>query len=134
MLTIHPISAFNDNYIWAMQNDGHCVIVDPGDASVVLETLTKQSLTLAAILITHHHKDHTGGVEALLNHFDVPVFGPSNSPFKGITHPVVDGQRISVLDTSFTVMEVPGHTLDHIAFTLNRTINRPFSFVETRSF
>jgi hydroxyacylglutathione hydrolase len=116
MLTIQPIPAFNDNYIWAIISDHNCVVVDPGDAAVVLTALEAHKLTLNAILITHHHKDHTGGVNELVTCFDVPVYGPENSPFNGITHTVSEGDLVKVFGIDFTVLEVPGHTLDHIAF------------------
>lgn len=118
MLHAHPIPAFNDNYIWALR--GHVpseiVVVDPGDAEPVLSYLREQKLNLHAILITHHHWDHTGGVEKLVERFSVPVFGPANSPFSGITDPLVDGSEIEVLDNRLQIKAVPGHTLDHIVY------------------
>lgn len=117
---IHPIPAFKDNYIWAVINTitQEAVIVDPGEAEGVLHYCQQQQLTIKAILITHHHGDHTGGVEALIKQYSVPVFGYAGSSFPLITHHVKEGDRI-VLDEHFPayqVLEVPGHTLDHVAY------------------
>lgn len=118
MLSVIPIRAFNDNYIWMLQVDGDaCVfVVDPGDAGPVLATLEANNLTLVGILVTHHHPDHTGGILQLLDRFDVPVIGPQNAAIRGITRYVKEGEQVDVLGCTFQVMEIPGHTLDHIAF------------------
>ena len=118
MLSVIPIPAFSDNYIWMLQadNDTGVFVVDPGDAEPVLETLENNNLTLAGILITHHHQDHVGGIEKLLSRFEVPVIGPQNTAIKGITRSVKDGDQVQILGLTFQVMEIPGHTLDHIAF------------------
>jgi hydroxyacylglutathione hydrolase len=92
------------------------VVVDPGDAAPVLAALQREGLTLAGILITHHHFDHVGGVPDLLAHAQVPVWGPRNPAIDCITERLGAGDRISVLDCDFSVLEVPGHTLDHIAY------------------
>ena len=118
-MDITPIPAFQDNYIWAMHNKaGHCVLVDPGDAAVVEKFLQKQNLQLSAILITHHHWDHTGGVQALCAQRNIPVYGPHNPNIEGIQHPLSEGDTVHLpaLDLSFQILEVPGHTLDHIAY------------------
>ena len=119
MLDITPIPAFQDNYIWAMHNDaGHCVVVDPGDAEVVEAFLAERSLQLTAIIITHHHWDHTGGLERLCSARNIPVHGPNNPSIKGLTQ--IPGEQDKLLlgdiGLSFQVLEVPGHTLDHIAY------------------
>jgi len=118
MLHAHPIPAFDDNYIWALR--GHTqesiVVVDPGDADPVLSYLREHNAKLVGILITHHHWDHTGGVEQLKAQFDVPVYGPANSPYAGITDPLEDGSEIEILDNRLQIKAVPGHTLDHIAY------------------
>jgi len=116
---ICPIKAFNDNYIWCLHNKTHCVVVDPGDAVPVLAFCQDNNLTLSAILITHHHWDHTGGIDALLEAFSgMPVYGPHNQNIKQITHRLSQGDDIELeyLNNKFTVLEVPGHTLDHIAY------------------
>ncbi|MDO8908846.1 MAG: hydroxyacylglutathione hydrolase [Pseudohongiella sp.] len=116
-MTITPIPAFKDNYIWAIQNDVNEVfVVDPGDAVPVEEFLTHNQLTLSGILITHHHADHTGGLADLCMARNIPVYGPSGGHIKGITHPVRDSDEIHVFGHKLIVMAVPGHTLDHIAY------------------
>ena len=72
-LEVLPIPAFEDNYIWLIKHGHRVVVVDPGDAGPVIETLNHNSLELGAILITHHHADHIGGVAALLSNHPVPV-------------------------------------------------------------
>jgi len=115
---IVPIPAFFDNYIWAFtdQNKQLATVVDPGDAQPVLDFLRNNNLQLSHILITHHHADHTGGVNELLQLFDAHVIGPASSPFDGIKHRVRQDDNIEVYGDSFKVIEVPGHTLDHIAY------------------
>ena len=118
MLTVRPIPAFNDNYIWSIELAGkrEAFVVDPGDAAVVEEALSQNNLSLAGILITHHHQDHTGGIAELTRHRNIPVYGPANSSISGITQPLIEGEQISLGDTTFRVIATPGHTLDHIAF------------------
>ena len=119
MYAISPIPAFQDNYIWALHNAaGDCVVVDPGDAVPVREFLAAQGLRLSAILITHHHPDHTGGIAALSSETAIPVYGPDNPSIAGITHALKAGDELTLdsLGVSFSVLAVPGHTLDHIAF------------------
>jgi len=118
-IAIHPIHAFNDNYIWCMHNNEQAIVVDPGDAEPVLAFLTSHHLKLAAVLITHHHADHTGGIAKLgTTHPGLPVIGPRGGHIRGITKSVSQGDtlQLPVLDVQFQVLEVPGHTLDHIAF------------------
>ncbi|MED5524213.1 MAG: hydroxyacylglutathione hydrolase [Pseudomonadota bacterium] len=115
---VFAISAFKDNYIWAIETGpGKVAVVDPGDAAPVLDALAERQLTLSAILITHHHSDHTGGIRALLEKFAVPVFGPANKAIDGISHPVSEGDQVQLQRLSpLQVISVPGHTLDHIAY------------------
>lgn len=118
-VNIFPIRAFDDNYIWCLQNHNNCVVVDPGDAAPVLAYCQQNQLSLVAIMITHHHWDHTGGIDDLLAVFpDIPVFGPNNPNIKQITHRLSEDDEFDVphLGYHFSVIEVPGHTLDHIAF------------------
>lgn len=112
------IPAFADNYLWLIHDDTHAAVVDPGDAAPVIETLKNQGLKLVAILLTHHHADHVGGVPELLAQYQVPVFGPKNSRIAGITQPVSEGDTVELpeLGVKLSVLEVPGHTLDHIAY------------------
>ena len=123
--TISPIPAFNDNYIWALQNDnGQAFVVDPGDAEPVKAWLAEQQLELAGILITHHHADHTGGIDGLLAMTQVPVYGPADGHIRQLDHTLQDGDQISVFDHDFTIMATPGHTLDHIVYFYPGTGNK----------
>lgn len=92
------------------------MVVDPGDAQPVIDTLSKKDIILTGILITHHHWDHTNGVNDLTKNNDIPVYGPGT--INTVTHPVKEGDQIHLapLDCDFTVLEIPGHTLDHIAY------------------
>jgi hydroxyacylglutathione hydrolase len=118
MFEIIRIPAFKDNYIWLMHIGASAVVVDPGDASPVLEVLTQNRLRLQAILITHHHADHQGGIELLLQHYPAAVYGPSSESITGRTHPLNGGERIEpgALGVEFFVLAVPGHTLGHLAY------------------
>lgn len=119
MISIIPLPALNDNYIWLLRNEhGQAAVVDPGEAEPVLNALGAHALDLAAILITHHHWDHTGGIPALLAHRPVPVYGPAGerSPITGLSHALDDGDRIEVLGETFSAITIPGHTLGHIAY------------------
>lgn len=119
MLSITPIPAFSDNYIWCLADaqTGKALVVDPGQAEPVTAFLAQHELTLDTILITHHHPDHTGGVKDLVSQFGPErVIGPLASPFKGSTDPVQPGDQVRWQDLTFEVLGVPGHTLDHIAF------------------
>jgi hydroxyacylglutathione hydrolase len=115
---IYPIPAFEDNYIWlfASGTDKSVCVVDPGDAEPVEAYLATHGLQLTEILITHHHADHVGGLRALIDRYAPRVSGPKSSGIKGISNYVAEGDVITVLDTEFSVIEVPGHTLDHIAY------------------
>ncbi len=118
MYTVIPLPAFSDNYIWLLRNDQgpEVAVVDPGDAAVVEAFLQRHGLNLVAILITHHHQDHTGGVADLCRQRDIPVYGPADSPFRGISHPLKSDDTLSVLGQQLRVREIPGHTLDHISY------------------
>lgn len=112
------VRAFKDNYIWVLRHAGCAAVVDPGDAAPVLDHLTESGDHLCAILVTHHHPDHTGGVAALTTRFPAPVFGPAAENIRGVTHPVSPGDRIRIagLDADFDVIDVGGHTLGHVAY------------------
>ncbi len=121
MLKIFPIPAFDDNYIWLLHNQRYAVVVDPGDANPVIETLNKLELTLAAILITHHHSDHIDGVNALLAYQDAPVYAPKYEKFDFSHIKLAEGDTVSLpeIELNFHVMWLPGHTLGHIAYVNN---------------
>lgn len=118
MLELKPLAAFSDNYIWVFGRcgSGKVCVVDPGDALPVLRHLQEQGLTLEAILLTHHHADHIGGVADLLSHAPVPVYGPRSSRIPCVSHAVAAGDTVTIAGTRFEVLEVPGHTLEHIAY------------------
>jgi hydroxyacylglutathione hydrolase len=121
-LAVLTLPAFKDNYLWLIHDGVHAAVVDPGDAGPVLEALRANGLTLTAILLTHHHADHTGGVPDLLAHRQVPgqlpVYGPRHDGIAAVTHPLGEGDRITVpgLDLALAVLDVPGHTRGHIAY------------------
>ena len=118
-LVITPLPAFTDNYIWTLQNQTSCVVVDPGDADVVLAYLKENNLELETILITHHHPDHTGGIAKLVEKFPfTSVFGPKDSRIPHITQEVVENQKVFLneIEMIFNVKALPGHTLDHIMY------------------
>ena len=121
MLSVSPIRAFTDNYIWRLRGVSHdlAVIVDPGEALPVLKELDRYNLSLAAILITHRHSDHVGGVRRLVEAFgEIPVYGPANERIPDITQRLREGDEITPpgLGVHFRVMDVPGHTAGHIAY------------------
>ena len=113
-----PLRAFKDNYIWVLRNRRYAAIVDPGDAQPVLDFLQHEQLELCAILATHHHADHVGGIAALLARQRVPVFGPRGEPISTLTHPVGEGDTAAIpqLGLRFRVLDIPGHTRAHIAY------------------
>lgn len=112
------IPAFRDNYIWALRQGHQCVVVDPGDAGPVENFLREHQLRLAAILITHHHADHVGGIHQLLRHRQVPVYGPATETIPGLTQALKDGDTLILpgVDLALDVLSVPGHTLGHLAY------------------
>ncbi len=123
MLNITAIRAFSDNYIWCIFNEKskHAIVIDPGCSQSVIDFLNEQQLRLIGILITHHHPDHIGGVEELKSKFNATVFGFKHAGTKHkkltfIDQALVADNSFSLLDTSFQLIEVPGHTLDHVAF------------------
>lgn len=120
-INVRPVRAFSDNYIWLIESPqapGRSVAVDPGDAAPVIAELQRSGLSLAAILLTHHHPDHIGGVPELLRRWAVPVIGPDDARIAQRTLTVDEGRRCDLPDLglSFEILQVPGHTLSHIAF------------------
>lgn len=118
-INVIPVPAFHDNYLWLFHRHGdtRAYVVDPGDAAPVKAALEERGLDLAGILITHHHMDHTGGIDTLLETWDVPVYGPAEGSVRQVTEGLRDGDKL-VLDDDleFHVLAVPGHTLDHLAY------------------
>lgn len=113
-----PVRAFSDNYIWTVRDATHAVVVDPGDAKPVLSYLNAEKLELAAIVLTHHHNDHIGGVSELIKDRPIPVYGPHDPRVPDATQRLREGESITLphFGIRLTVLEVPGHTSSHIAF------------------
>ena len=118
MPNIDAVSAFEDNYIWMLRGARHAVAVDPGDAGPVLDYLERHGLELAAILVTHHHADHTGGIAALLAAHPVPVYGPWRDAPTGACRAVREGDtfELAEIGARFSVFDLPGHTRDHVGY------------------
>jgi hydroxyacylglutathione hydrolase len=115
-LRIEPVPAFNDNYLWLATRDGLAFVVDPGDAEAIEETLAARKLQLATIVVTHHHGDHTGGVERLKRAHGATVYGPAGEPIPARDVALAEGDRVELLGVTFEVLDVPGHTRGHIAY------------------
>jgi len=128
MLQFWPIQAFSDNYVWILERRGstRVTVVDPGDATPVLTALNERSLEVGAILITHHHGDHVGGLPELIRRFQPPVYGSSIESVAGVDHPVADGDVVTLSDLGLTldVLALPGHTSGHIGY-----VGNGFAFV-----
>ncbi len=117
MNTIIPLRAFKDNYIWLWQANQFAWVVDPGDASPVMNYLKKNQLKLAGILLTHHHADHSGGIHELITQWpNLLVYGSERSPVNEITVRLKTSDTLVCGPLQLKVMEIPGHTLDHLAF------------------
>lgn len=118
MLEVIPLRAFSDNYVWTLRKSGVAAVVDPGEAQPVLEYLARENLRLVAILATHHHQDHVGGIAELCQRYPVPVYGPRGEPITTLTQAVGGGDWVALkeLDVSFEVLDIPGHTRAHIAY------------------
>lgn len=119
-MEVHALHAFDDNYIWLIgcRDRPAVAIVDPGDEDPVIEYLTQHQLTPEAILITHHHGDHTGGVTALVERYRIPVYGPASERIPAMSTPLVEGDevRLSGCRLTFRVVDTPGHTRGHICY------------------
>jgi hydroxyacylglutathione hydrolase len=118
MMDIVPLPALRDNYVWTLRDARHAAVVDPGEARPVLEYLERERLELCAILATHHHPDHVGGIPELLEKWRVPVYGPKGEPIATLTHPVAESDTVSIpeLALALSVLDIPGHTRAHVAY------------------
>jgi len=117
--TILPIKAFKDNYIWVIHRNEFAVIVDPGESSQVIEFMDNSGLKPVAILITHKHYDHIDGVKTILNHYPaIEIYGPVKCSLPFPYKPVKEGDIVTIKDVEikYMVIEIPGHTLDHVAY------------------
>ncbi len=124
-MNLNSIPAFQDNYIWVLTDDeGKCIIVDPGEAAPVLRAIAENQWQPEAVLLTHHHNDHVGGVKELLKSFPgLVVYGPEETQDKGTNRVVREGDKINILKYEFSVIATPGHTLGHISY-----FNFPYLF------
>lgn len=115
-MNLIPLPAFTDNYIWLLHDGDSALAVDPGDAQPVVDALQREGLRLEAILVTHHHPDHTAGVDALRQATGAAVWGPVRERMPEPLTRVHGGERIRALGLDFAIIDVPGHTAGHIAY------------------
>jgi hydroxyacylglutathione hydrolase len=111
-----PLNAFADNYLWLLHDGKNALVVDPGDAKPVFNALTHEQSQLQTILVTHHHSDHTGGIDALRDATGAQVVGPAHETIPGPLRKLQGGDTVAALGLQFEVMYVPGHTAGHIAY------------------
>ena len=115
MLSIKPIKALSDNYIWLVTTNEGSIVIDPGESKQIIDLIKSNEIDLEGILITHHHYDHTNGIEEILKYKKTEVYGPKNN-INSITKRVKQNDVFNLIGLKFEVIETPGHTLDHIAF------------------
>ncbi len=115
-MNLIPLPAFQDNYLWVLHDGQRALVVDPGDAQPVLAFLRREGLQLDAILVTHHHPDHIGGLDVLRDATGAHVWGPARETIPGPLTKLTDGDSITALGLQFEVLDVPGHTSGHIAY------------------
>ena len=135
-MKIHALPAFADNIIWGLESAGELAVVDPGQAEPVLQFLSDRGLRLSAILVTHHHADHTGGIGDLLAQLPtktkegLAVFGPGYCKSLGVSHEITDGSEVWLFNHSLRLETIacPGHTVDHIAFFTHPSGQAPMLF------
>ncbi|MCU0840805.1 MAG: hydroxyacylglutathione hydrolase [Thiobacillaceae bacterium] len=118
MIEVLPVPALRDNYIWVIHDGRHAVVVDPGESAPILAWLTGRGMSLTAILVTHHHGDHVGGVADLAACYGCPVHGPGDEPIPCLTDVAREGSliRLAAPELTIRILEVPGHTRGHLAY------------------
>ena len=126
MLSVEPIKAFTDNYIWLVSTNEGSIVIDPGESKNIQKLIDNNTIDLKGILITHHHYDHTNGLSELVKINELEVYGPVNN-IDGINHRLNDKDKISIIGIDFDVISIPGHTLDHIGF-YSANANNPILF------
>lgn len=121
-MKIHPIKAFSDNYIWVIEEDGEAIVVDPGEGEGVMSYLEEENLELIAILLTHNHDDHIGGVLEIYETYpDIAIFGPDETePL--VNHNVREDDSFELLGQTFKVFKTAGHTKGHISYLMNEAL------------
>ncbi len=127
-MNLLALPAFADNYIWMLHDGARAVVVDPGDAAPVHAALDAHGLRLVGILVTHHHADHVGGVDALRARLQGPVWGPAHETIPKPYLPLTEGDAIETLGLHFRVFDVPGHTAGHIAYMQSGAADAPLVF------
>ncbi len=123
-----PLPAFQDNYLWVLHDGHRAVVVDPGDAQPVLDFLQRDGLQLEAILVTHHHPDHIGGVDAVRDATGAKVYGPARETIPQPLKRLTEGDTVTVLGVTFNIIDVPGHTSGHIAYFASDVDGHPLLF------
>ena len=127
-MNLLALPAFSDNYLWLLHDEHHAMVVDPGQSEPVLQALQERGLQLQAILVTHHHADHVGGVQALREATGAAVYGPARERIPAPFTPLAQGDRVDVLGLGFDVIDVPGHTAGHIAYYCSTAPEAPILF------
>lgn len=127
-MNLIPLPAFDDNYLWLLHDGHQALVVDPGDAAVVEAALRQHGLSLRAILVTHHHRDHTGGVARLHQTTGATVYGPAREAIPQPFEPLNGGQHLPLLGIDWQVIDVPGHTAGHIAYFAPEVAGQPLLF------
>jgi hydroxyacylglutathione hydrolase len=128
MYKLIAIPAFVDNYLWLLHDGTDALVVDPGDAAPVQSVLQEHKLQLKQILVTHHHADHTGGVDALREATGAVVYGPASERIPKPYLPLVEEDKLNALGVDFKVLDVPGHTAGHIAYYAPDVDGKPLLF------
>lgn len=123
-----PLPAFQDNYLWVLHDGRRAIVVDPGDAQPVLACLQRDRLQLEAILVTHHHPDHIGGLDALRDATGAAVYGPARERIPEPFTRLAEGDVVNALGLAFRVLDVPGHTAGHVAYYCPDVDGRPLLF------